>query len=262
MNLELPPSPHGDVVTIHDVVAWTFPDESAPVAAAAEEVRNAAAVVCVSQYTAERAVELLGVRNPYVIYNGVDEHAFDPVPATPEALRAMGVPGPFVLHAGGAARRKNLEGLAAAWPEVAVARPDLSLVLAGPEHPRRTQLFAGLPRVVIVGRVQQVALRGLYGAASAVVVPSLVEGFGLPALEGMAAGVPVVVARTSSLPEVVGDGGLIVDPVPQGIAEGIIDATSGSSDVADLALRGRKRAGQFTWERSVLEHAKVWTSLR
>ena len=261
MNLELPPAPSGDVVTLHDVVAWKFPDESPPVPAAIEELRRAAAVICVSRFSATEAVELLGISDPHVVHNGVDERFFDPKPADRDLLDALGIDGPFVLTAGGAARRKNLEGLAAAWLIVARNRPDLHLVLAGPEHPRRTELFAGLARVHLVGRLPDAVVPGLYAAADAVVVPSLYEGFGLPALEGMAAGRPVVVAATSSLPEVVGDGGILVEPTGAGLASGILDAVSGDAEVATVAARGRARAGEFTWERSALAHARVWASL-
>lgn len=260
-NLELPPGPHLDVITLHDVVSWRFPDESAPVRAAAEEARRTAAVICVSAFSAAEAVELLGIRDPHVVHNGVDPRYFEARPLPEAELAAMGVRGPFVLTAGGVSRRKNLEGLAEAWPRVRQSRPDLTLVLAGPEHPRRTELFGALPGVQLVGRVSDEELAGLYAAASAVVVPSLHEGFGLPALEGMAAGVPVVAARTSALPEVVGDGGVLVEPTRDGIAEGILYAVSGDSEIARLALLGRERARDFTWEKSAAGHAAVWASL-
>ncbi len=261
MGLELPPSPHVDVITLHDVVAWKFPDESAPVRAAAEEARRAAAVVCVSEFSASEAVDLLGIRDPVVVHNGVDSRFFDATPASPDALDQLGVHGPYVLAAGGASRRKNLEALAEAWPKVNSSRPDLSLVLSGPPHPRRTELFRELPGVRLVGRVPDDVIPGLIAAAAAVVVPSLYEGFGLPALEAMAARVPVVAARTSSLPEVVGDGGILVDPTPEGIAEGILAATTGGAENDAMVLRGRERAGGFTWERSAAAHAQVWASL-
>lgn len=261
MNLELPPAPSGDVVTLHDVVAWKFPDESAPVPAAAAELRRADAVICVSEFSAGEAVDLLGIRNPHIVHNGVDERFFDPEPADDELLSRLGIHPPFVLTAGGAARRKNPEGLAAAWALVAGSKSDLSLVLAGPEHPRRSELFGPLPRTRLVGRLPDEVMPRLYAAAAAIVVPSLYEGFGLPALEGMAASRPVVAAETSSLPEVVGDGGLLVTPTPEGIAEGILAAVSGSADMSRMAARGRARAGEFTWDRSALAHARVWTSL-
>ncbi len=260
-NLELPPAPSPEVITLHDVVAWRFPDESAPVAAAAQEARRAAAVICVSTFSAAQAVDLLGIRDPHVVHNGVDPRYFAARPVGDAELAAMGVRGPYILVAGGVSRRKNLEGLAEAWPIVHRARPDVSLVLAGPEHPKRIRLFAGLEGARLVGHVSDGLLRGLYAAASAVVVPSLYEGFGLPALEGMAAGVPVVAARTSSLPEVVGDGGLLVEPTREGLVDGMLYAVSGDSSVARMAQAGRRRAREFTWEKSAAGHAAVWASL-
>ncbi|WP_341359323.1 glycosyltransferase family 1 protein [Georgenia sp. M64] len=260
MTLELPPAPL-DVVTLHDVVAWRFPDESAPVAAAPEEIRRAAAVICVSAFSAAEAVDLLGVVDPVVVHNGVDSRYLDATAASPDQLAGLGVTGPYVLHAGGASRRKNLEGLAAAWPSVRRSRPELTLVLAGPPHPRRDALFRDLAGVRQVGRVPDGLIAGLLAGASAVVVPSLYEGFGLPALEAMAARVPVVAARTSSLPEVVGDGGILVEPTPAEIAEGILWALSGDTAVDALVARGRERAAGFTWERSAAGHAAVWAAV-
>lgn len=260
-NLELPPSPRIDVVTIHDVVAWLFPDESPPVPAAAEEARRAAAVVCVSAFSAAEAVDLLGISDPHVVHNGVDPRYLDAEPMQAETLAALGVTAPYVLTAGGVSRRKNLEGLAEAWPRIRAARPDLTLVMAGPEHPKRTALFGSLDGVRLVGRVRDDQITGLYAAAAAVVVPSLHEGFGLPALEAMAAGVPVVAARRSALPEVVGDAGLLVEPTAEGLAEGVVFAVSGDPEVARLVARGRARAAEFTWERSAAGHAAVWASV-
>ena len=261
MNLELPPSPHGDVVTLHDIVAWLFPDESAPVAAAAQEARDADAVICVSEFTASEASAFLGVRNPHVIHNGVDERFFDAAPLADDSRRALGVGDRYILHAGGASARKNLEVLAEAWPAVHRERPGLRLVLSGPPHPRRTRLFEGMPGTLLVGRVDDALVPGLVASATAVVVPSLYEGFGLPVLEAMAANVPVVAANTSSLPEVAGAAAILVDPTAAGVAEGLITVTADDSAVAGLVLAGRARAQEFTWERSAREHARVWRSL-
>lgn len=261
MNLEIPPSPHSDVVTLHDVVAWKFSDESVPVPAAKEELQRAAAIICVSAFSAGEAVDLLGVDPPHVVPNGVDERFFDAEPATPETLRSMGITTPFVLTTGGASERKNLAGLAAAWPTVHAARPELTLVLTGPPHPRRTALFKNLPGVILAGMVDAGVVPGLMAAADAVVVPSRYEGFGFPALEGMAVGTPVVAAATSSLPEVVGDGALLVEPKGASLAEGIINITSGDPEVMQIAARGRTRADHFTWERSLAGHAAVWEAV-
>lgn len=261
MSLELPPAPHADVMTLHDVVAWRFDDESPPVPAAVEEARRADAVVCVSEFTANEAESLLGVHNPRVIHNGVDARFFDAVPLTQKALRAHGITAPFILHAGGASVRKNLESLAHAWSSVRRARPDVQLVLAGPEHPRRTELFARLDGVHLVGRIADESFPGLVAAAACVVVPSTYEGFGLPVLEAMAANVPVVAAARSSLPEVAGDAGILVPPTAAGLTEGLIDVLSATADVDRLVRAGRERAAEFTWERAAAAHARVWSEV-
>ena len=261
MNLELPPSPYADVITLHDVVAWKFDDESAPVAAAAAEARRADAVICVSAFTASEAVGLLGIEDPYVVPNGVDARFFDAAPLAPAALERLGINGPFVLATGGASRRKNLAGLAEAWPAIHRARPDLALVLSGPPHPSRTTLFSGLPSVHQVGNLDAQLIPGLMASARALVVPSHYEGFGLPALEGMAVGVPVVAANTSSLPEVVGDAAILVEPDAAGLTEGVLFAASSEAGVAAFVERGSSRAAYFTWERSVAGHAEVWRAV-
>jgi glycosyltransferase involved in cell wall biosynthesis len=260
MNLELPPAPT-EVVTLHDVVAWRYPDEADPVPAAAEELRRAAAVICVSEFTASEAADLLGIRAPHVVPNGVDDRYVGAEPMDAAGLAALGVTGRYVLCAGGASVRKNLAALAEAWPTIHAARPEVTLVLAGPPHPRRSDLFGSLPGVRLVGRIPEEAMPGLYAAASAVVVPSLVEGFGLPALEGMAAGVPVVASNRSSLPEVVADGGLLVEPTAPALADAVVDVLSGSADVTAMTARGRARARLFTWEATALGHAEVWRSV-
>lgn len=262
MGLELPPSPHADVVTLHDVVAWRFADESAPVAAAAEELRRAAAVICVSDFSAREAVELLGIPQPHVVHNGVDERYFDAAPLDVPALASLGLTGPYVLHAGGAAERKNLDALAAAWPTVHRERPALTLALAGPPHDRRTRLFDGMPGTVMLGLLPDELMPGLVAAASAVVVPSLYEGFGLPVLEAMAANVVAVVANTSSLAEVAAGHAVMVEPDAASIAAGLMDATSDDPVLNDMRRAAREHATEFTWERSARAHARIWESLR
>ncbi|SDC90139.1 Glycosyltransferase involved in cell wall bisynthesis [Sanguibacter gelidistatuariae] len=261
MDLSLPPAPEREVITIHDVVAWKFPDESAPIKVAAEEARRAAAVICVSQFSAQEAVELLGITDPFVVHNGVDERFFDAMAGPSAYLSALGLRGPYVLHAGGASKRKNLAALAQAWPKIHSARPDLTLVLSGPEHEDRTRLFASLAGTALVGRVPSGSVPGLVAGASVVVVPSLYEGFGLPALEAMAARTPVVAARTSSLPEVVGDTGVLVEPTGDDIAEGVLWAATHDARIQEMVEAARARAELFTWDRSAQEHAKVWRTV-
>ncbi|GAB3611058.1 hypothetical protein GCM10027414_31840 [Humibacter ginsengiterrae] len=257
MGLTLPPAAR-EVITLHDVVAWRFPDEGTPIASAAEEMRRAAAVICVSEATAADAVEMFGLENVRVIYEGVDDRFRRALPLDASARHALGLEGPYILHAGGASERKNLPALADAWARIAGSHPGVTLALSGPPHPRRTELFGALPRVSLLGRVDAALVPGLIASAEAVVVPSLHEGFGLPVLEAMAAGTVVVAADTSSLPEVAGGAALLVPPDGPGIAEGLTAVLGGQVDTHDLVERGRLRSAEFTWERCAAEHATVW----
>ncbi|MGO0575718.1 glycosyltransferase family 4 protein [Ornithinimicrobium panacihumi] len=261
MDLILPPPPGANVVTLHDMVSWDFRDESDPVRAAIDELRTADTVICVSQFTAQTAQERMGLNNTVVVPNGVSEDYFNATPLPAEIRRKMGLRDPYLLYAGGSAQRKNLAGLADAWRLVAHRRPDWQLALSGATNPGRLRLFEGLPRVVHLGRVADEYMVGLMAGAGAAVVPSLYEGFGLPALEAMAARVPLVASNRASLPEVIGDGGTLVDPTPEGLAEGIEFVTSSVAAVDSLCAVGLERARQFTWERSAADHAKVWASL-
>lgn len=261
MDLVLPPPPGPDVVTLHDVVAWKFADEADPVRAAAAELRRADAVISVSEFTAGEAQELLGLTNVTVIPNGVAREFFDPRPLSEDELAAVGLRGPFVLYSGGSAARKNLGGLAAAWSAVHDRLPEVTLALSGPRSEGRDRLFAGLPRVAHLGRLPDPLMPGLMAAATAVVVPSVYEGFGLPALEAMAVGVPLLSSNASSLPEVVGDGGTLVDPRPEALAAGLEHVVAGGEGVAAAVVKGLARSRGYTWDASVQRHAQVWASL-
>nr|WP_194720008.1 glycosyltransferase family 1 protein [Cellulosimicrobium arenosum] len=258
MGLSLPPARVPEIVTVHDTVAWRFPDESAPEPFAAEETRRARAVVSVSQFAADDVAERLGLDHVHVVHNGVDDRFFEALPLSPGALHDLGVDGPYVLHAGGSSTRKNLEGLAAAWPSVRSAHPDVTLVLSGPPSERRDRLFGALDGAVRVGLVPDERLPGLVAGARAVVVPSIYEGFGLPALEAMAVGVPVVAAARSSLPEVCGDAGILVEPDGAGLADGLVHALTRDEGVDAGVERGLARARLFTWDASAAAHASVW----
>lgn len=260
LDLRLPPAPGPEVLTVLDVAPLRFPDEGRLPADAASSARRAAVVVCPSQFAADEVASALGISMPIVVHNGVDERFFGATPLSEDALAGLGIRHPFVLHAGGCTQRKNLAGLAGAWPLLRSNRPDTMLVLAGPEDRRRDQLFGALPGTVRVGRVDDATLLGLMAAAGAVVVPSIYEGFGLPALEGMAMGVPVVAAARGSLPEVCGDAALLVEPDARGLAEGMEAALAGGAATAAMIERGRRRARSFTWEASTASHAELWRS--
>jgi glycosyltransferase involved in cell wall biosynthesis len=260
LDLRLPPAPAPEVLTVLDLAPLRFPDEGGLPRDAASSARRAAVVVCPSQFSADEVASQFGISAPVVLHGGVDERFFDAAPLDEEVLAALGIRPPFVFHAGGCTERKNLSGLAGAWPLVRSSRPDATLVLAGPEDPRRDRLFAPLPGTVRVGRVDDATLIGLMAAAAVIVVPSTYEGFGLPALEGMAVGVPVVAASRSSLPEVCGDVALLVEPDADGLAGGLETALAGDAGTPAMIERGRQRARSMSWEACAAAHAELWRS--
>lgn len=260
MELGLPPG-RDEILTMHDTVAWRYEDEADPPVHAAEELRAAAAVICVSQYTADDVAHRFGLDRVHVAHLGIDPRFWSAEPLSARERAEADIPQRFILHAGGATARKNLEGLAGAWAMLSQTHRDTALVLAGPDHPRRTSLFRGLERAHLVGRVPAELLPRLMASAEAVVVPSHDEGFGLPVLEAMAAGAPVVVARTSSLVEVAGPAGILVGTSPGALAEGV-DAVLEPGFRRSLAVsQGREWARGFTWERSADAHAAVWRAV-
>jgi glycosyltransferase involved in cell wall biosynthesis len=258
MDLRLPSPVAHEVLTVHDLACLRFPDEGELPRKAAESARRATVMVTGSEFAADEIVEAFGVARPIVIPHGID-HRDDAGPVlSDEAFTDLDIGTRFVIHMGGATQRKNLEGLADAWQLISRQRPELHLVLCGPDHPRRHALFDGLPRCHLLGRVDPTTLAGLRRRAVVVVVPSLHEGFGLPALEAMAAGTPVVAARRGALPEVCGDDAVLVEPDGRSIAEGIDRVLDDDGGTEMMVKRARARAATFTWERSARSHLAVY----
>ena len=175
----------------------------------------------------------------------------------------LGLPGrSHLLSLGTLEPRKNLLRLLAAWAAACGQLPeDLWLVLAGEPGSRR--IFKNVdfgsipPRVHWTGRVPDELLPALYSGATAFLYVSLYEGFGLPPLEAMACGAPVVASDTTSLPEVVGDAALSVNPLEsQSIADGIRQISTGGEFRDCLRIRGLERARGFTWEQAAEKTGK------
>jgi glycosyltransferase involved in cell wall biosynthesis len=193
---------------------------------------------------------------------------YRPVPAaeTEEACARHGLrPGHYILYVGVLEPRKNIDRLVTAFGRVAGRIGDLELVIAGKQGWMYDRIFEqvtalGLAdRVRFTGYVPQQDLPGLYGGARVFVYPSRYEGFGLPVLEAMRCGVPVVTTNVSSMPEVAGQGALLVDPDDvDGLAGAMLRLIEDPTLAQDLARRGREQAARFSWERCAIETRRVY----
>lgn len=257
-DCRLPPAP-SEVVTVHDLAPLRYPDEGRWPRHVGQGLRRARAVICPSQFSADEVSNEYGLSNVFVVPNGVDVALLEARPLTSTHRRQLGIPARYVLHTGGATVRKNLASLAAAWPAVRSSVPDVELVMCGPEDPRRRELFEHLPGVHLIGKVPRPTLIGLMASAAVVVVPSRYEGFGLPALEAMACGAPVVAARSASLPEVLQGFGRLVDPGAEGLADGIVTTLAGVDGSTIAAARAA--AAERTWEASATRYVDIYRAV-
>jgi alpha-1,3-rhamnosyl/mannosyltransferase len=250
------------VLTLHDVLAWRYPELFTRVNVAhqrlvvARAARRAARVLVGSRHTGREVSELLDVPaeridvTPY----GVDPR-FRPTLRDPAWLAArFGVDRPYVLAVGTLEPRKNLGTLARALARAQRDVPPHALVLVGARGWRaeglERELAASGVALVRTGRVDDEDLVRLYGGAACFAFPSLYEGFGFPVLEAMACGAPVVAADRTSIPEVAGDAAVLVDPRDEAALAGALLGVLGSRDgAAELRRRGLAHAAAFTWER-------------
>jgi len=252
------------VVTVHDMSYYYYPEafraanRSYLQLLGQRSVRRARRVIAVSQSTKDDLIKHYGLpaARVDVVYHGVDE-AFRPLPAGEvAAFRArQSLPERFLLFVGTLEPRKNVVRLVEAYARLPQPCPPLMLVGGRgwyyEEVFRRVEELGLADRVHLAGYVPAADLPYWYNAAEVLVYPSLYEGFGLPPLEAMACGTPVISSTASSLPEVVGDAGLLVDPSD-------VDALAAAMEqvLADAGLRermraaGLERAQRFTWHRA------------
>ncbi|MGH7255735.1 MAG: glycosyltransferase family 4 protein, partial [Nitrospirales bacterium] len=198
-----------------------------------------------------------------VIPNGVSEE-FRPVSGAvhaSELRNRLGIPTDrFILFVGGADPRKNHRTLVKAYAERAAALKECSLVLVGDAVHTYGDMRAAArehrveDRVVYPGRLPVSDLRLLYSNAAVFVFPSIYEGFGMPVLEAMACGAPVITSNTTALPEVAGDAALLVNPEDaNAMADAILRVVEDEAFRESLRAKGLERAKQFTWERTARE---------
>ncbi len=259
LSFPLPTNAPG-VFTIHDLPPARFPDEGQLAPWAKRAAQSARFVMTPSQFAKRELVELLNLPNERVVVipYGCEHERYHPgvAPADKNQLKSWGIEGEFLLYAGGFTRRKNVAALLEAWKQIAADTPELTLVLAGPQAKLSALADAATaPRVCPMGYVAHTQMPALMKAARALVFPSIYEGFGLPPLEAMALGVPVIIsAQGGATPEIVGDAGVIAR---DGSADALADAMRELLDdevlQSRLKLAGPARAKTFDWS----DHARA-----
>ena len=239
-----------NAVVIHDAAALREPGWYSPLYARWQRAilppvaRRAKLVITVSEFSRRELRDLLGV-DAVVVPGGVDHERFR-AGADPSPVRAaLGLARPYVLTVASRTARKNLAVLGEAARRLGAAGIDL--VAAGGDRPQFSA-ERDPDGIRHVGHVADQHLPGLYAGASAFVLPSLYEGFGLTCLEAMACAVPVVAADRAALPETCGDAALLVDPTDPAAVADAIDAVL--ADPGPWRAAGPQRAAAFTWERT------------
>jgi len=255
--------PVPSVVTIHDLAFIRFPQTFRAYNrtyldfATRLTARRAARVLAVSEHTKREVVGLLGVPAERVVVtpNAARSHFVPPASGAVERLRTRhGLPERFALYVGTLEPRKNLPTLLQAYVEVARRHPDAPLLIGGGKGWLYQPIFEQLERlglrerVRFVGYIDEEELPLWYAAATVFVFPSIYEGFGMPPLEAMSCGTAVVTSNSASLPEVVGDAGLMAPPTDAAALADAISRVLGDAELREeLRARGLRRAGQFNW---------------
>lgn len=251
------------VMTIHDATTVTMPvqtnaaDRLFQRVFAVEAARRADAILAPTRVAAETIAEHYGVAaaRVRVVPLGVSPAFRTVTTAQVAAARARyGLERPYVLYVGADTPRKNLATLVRAMARLGTSLADLDLVIAGPPGPRDGQLDAvarqaGLPRRIRrLGEVPDAWLPAVYGGAQCVAYVSLCEGFGLPIIEAMAAGAPVVTSACSSMPEVAGGAAVLVNPLSADDLSSAIDRVVHDTTLsARLRRLGTQRSAAFDW---------------
>ena len=262
------------VVTIHDVIPYLYPQTSTrldrwiyrywlPWA-----VQHVDVIITVSQQSRKDILHFLPVSpDKVMVIPEAADSRFRPLPddVVASVLQRYDIPKPYILYVGSLAPRKNLPRLLRAYARVREWHPAWRLVIVGARKWKTTPIFATVqqlelePYVHFTGYVADEDLPALYNGADLFVFPSLYEGFGLPVLEAMACGTPVITSNTSSLPEVAGDAALLVDPHDvEAIAAAMHRVLTDPDLARKLRKKGLARASQFTWERTARETIAVY----
>jgi glycosyltransferase involved in cell wall biosynthesis len=264
--------PERSIVTIHDLGYLYEPDSHTPTSrlqlqlTTSWNAKHATHLIAISESTRNDLITKLGVdpERISVVRHGIDE-TFKPLPETEieRYRRAARLPERFVLYLGTVQPRKNLLRLIQAFEHIADGDSTLELILAGRRgwmsEPirERARISQHHQRIRFLGHVPDEQLPMLYGAASVVTLPSLYEGFGLPVLEAMACGTPVVMSNRGALPELSGADAEIIEPTDiDGMARALRDSIARRAN-PQAAIARTHHASQFSWADSAWETRRI-----
>ena len=265
------------VITVHDLNFLLFPDFLTPESASYyaqidQAVRSCDHIIAVSESTKRDLIRLTGaVESKITVVYEAAHPIFRPLQdgENAELQARLGIPQDFILFVSTIEPRKNVPTLLKAYRKLLDEyRPDIHLVLAGEKgwlSDAVTTLVRELrlePYVHFLGKVMPDDLLGLYNAAQMLVHPAFYEGFGLPPLEAMACGTPVVVSNTSALPEIVGDAALLVEPTDTDcLTVSMWRLLSDAELRQQLIDKGLKRARLFSWRKAAEETLAIYQRL-
>ena len=257
------------IITVHDIARFRFGFDRETLAERLMlkldvlGIGRAADIIATSQHTRNDVMKYLGIPGERIslVYNGTDCGVFRP-------RSGESRDGTYILYVGSERPRKNLGRLFEAFAELRREFSDLKLVKVGPvgrsmtyrrDTMRKLHSLAIADDVVFADYVQESDLASYYASAALLAYPSLYEGFGLPPLEAMCSGCPVVTTNSSSLPEVVGDAGIMVDPYDTGgWVKAMRRVLSDSTVRDDMVRKGLERAKQFSWDKAARETFEVY----
>jgi glycosyltransferase involved in cell wall biosynthesis len=229
-------------------------------------IKKSAAIITVSYFEKDRIGEFFGMKNDprlKAVYNGVGTH-FKPVTDTAELSRVKALyklPDKFFFFLGNTDPKKNTKGTLKAYSDfIKQTGSDILLVMLDFDRTELEKLLdqIGVPslidRIILTGYVKNTDLPAIYNQCILFLYPSLRESFGIPLLEAMACGVPVITSNTSSMPEIAGDAAFVIDPFkPEEITAAMVQVTSDEMLRNDLVNKGIPQAAKFSW-RSMAEH--------
>jgi glycosyltransferase involved in cell wall biosynthesis len=252
------------VITIHDLIHVNYPAEASPAKrlyyrhVVRPAARKAFKVLTVSEFSKAEIIDWAGIEpdKVEVVYNGVGE-AFKPAGESRSSRQ------PYLFYVGNQKPHKNFRGLLSAFVQVR-KQADVSLAVTGQPTAETAAKIAELglnDHVQFLGKLSDQDLAAAYRGAAVTVLASEYEGFGLPVIESMACGTPVVCSNVTSLPEVAGDAAVLVSTNPEGISAGVLQVLDDEDLQKTLISRGIEQAAKFSWGATATKVQKVLNQL-